>query len=235
MDGNPNSWNGGADRMPDWAPIDQRGVRAYFNATTEPYNVQASVAVADGKLFALWRTGDPELLKNSGAIENAPFKTGGALDLMIGTDPKADAKRKQPVAGDLRLLVTQVNNKTRAVLYRPVVPGTPESEKTVFSAPWHSISFDSVVDVSSRVQLVADGKGDFEIAVPLDLINLKPRDGMRISGDIGILRGDGAQTTQRVYSNNKATAIVSDVPSEAALTPELWGVWEFHSQFPSAR
>jgi hypothetical protein len=53
---------------------------------------------------------------------------------------------------------------------------------------------------------------------------------MRIRGDLGILRGDGHQTTQRVYWNNKATAIVSDTPSEAVLTPSLWGVWEFHGR-----
>ena len=33
------------------------------------------------------------------------------------------------------------------------------------------------------------------------------------------------QTTQRVYWNNKATAITADVPSEAELTPKLWGLW----------
>ena len=44
---------------------------------------------------------------------------------------------------------------------------------------------------------------------------------------IGLLRGDGAQTLQRVYWCNKATGITADVPSEAELTPRLWGVWEF--------
>ena len=44
---------------------------------------------------------------------------------------------------------------------------------------------------------------------------------------MGILRGNGRQTLQRVYWNNKATAIVTDVPSEAELTPALWGVWKF--------
>ena len=47
-----------------------------------------------------------------------------------------------------------------------------------------------------------------------------------IKGDIGILRGNGFQTLQRVYWNNKATAITADVPSEAELTPKLWGKWK---------
>jgi hypothetical protein len=32
---------------------------------------------------------------------------------------------------------------------------------------------------------------------------------------------------QRVYWSNKATGIPADVPSEAELTPQLWGRWEF--------
>ena len=212
-----------------WASIDQRGVAANFNSNSKPYNVQGAVILAGGKLFALWQTADPHLLENSGEIDLAPFKTGGALDLMIGTNPKAAPHRTQPVAGDLRLLVTQVKGKTKAVLYRAVVPGIPDQQKVPFSAPWHSITFDSVADVSDQVQLAADGKGNYEVAVPLALLGLNPQDGMKIKGDIGILRGDGTQTTQRVYWNNKATAIVSDVPSEAMLTPGLWGIWEVHS------
>jgi hypothetical protein len=214
----------------DWAPIDQRGVAAYFNSNSQPYDVQAAVTIADGKLFALWKTADPRLLRNSGEIDNAPFKTGGALDLMLGTDLNANPHRVQPVAGDLRLLVTQIKGKTKAMLYRAVVPGTPEIQKVQFSAPWHSTTLDSVTDVSDQVQLTPDNKGNYEIAVPLNLLGLHPRDGTRINGDIGILRGDGTQTIQRIYWNNKATAIVSDVPSEAMLTPGLWGVWEFHSK-----
>ena len=40
------------------------------------------------------------------------------------------------------------------------------------------------------------------------------------------LRGQNGATVARVYWSNKATAIVSDVPSEAALAPQNWGVIE---------
>ena len=50
---------------------------------------------------------------------------------------------------------------------------------------------------------------------------------MKIRGDIGILRGNGTETTARSYWSNKATAITADVPSEAALTPHLWGTIEW--------
>jgi hypothetical protein len=43
--------------------------------------------------------------------------------------------------------------------------------------------------------------------------------GLALRGDIGILRGNGFQTTQRVYWSNKAAGITADVPREAELTP----------------
>jgi hypothetical protein len=52
---------------------------------------------------------------------------------------------------------------------------------------------------------------------------------MALRGDIGVLRGDGDRTVQRAYWHNKATGLTSDVPSEAELTPQLWGRWEFRA------
>ncbi|MGB8356060.1 MAG: hypothetical protein WCD79_19330 [Chthoniobacteraceae bacterium] len=222
LDGNLTDW---ADAQ--FAPIDHRGVAAYFDAKTKPYDVSGAVTIAGGKLFAAWKTDDPKLLVNAGDVPNALFKTGGALDLMIGADANANPKRAGAARGDERLLVSQVGGKTRALLYRPVVPGTAEKDKVPFNAPWHGITMDQVADVSDQVELASDGSGNYEIAVPLTVLGLDPKPGMSIKGDIGILRGNGKQTTQRVYWTNKATAIVSDVPSEAELTPALWGTWEF--------
>lgn len=219
VDGKLDDWAGA-----QWATIDKRGVAAYFNSNSQPYNVTAAVAVAGDRLYAAFRTGDKDLLRNSGATANAPFKDGGALDLMIGADPQADPNRRAPAAGDERLLVTVVKGKTLALLYRAVVPGTREPVK--FSSPWRTITIDRVEDISQQVQL-AGSEGDYELSVPLALLGLKPAAGVSIKGDIGILRGNGFQTSQRVYWSNKATGIVADVPSEAELTPQLWGVWQF--------
>jgi len=222
VDGNLDDWG-----HAQWAPIDHRGTAAWFNSDAKPWDVDGAVAVANGKLYAAWKTGDPKLIQNAGDIPNALFKSGGALDLMIGADPTAKPNRPAPVAGDERLLVSLVGGKKRALLYRAVVAGTAEKDKVPFNAPWHGITLDRVDDVSDQVELAADKAGNYEIAVPLSVFGLKPQAGMRIKGDIGILRGDGKQTTQRIYWANKATAMVSDVPSEAELTPALWGTWEF--------
>ncbi|NNJ26684.1 hypothetical protein LzC2_27740 [Planctomycetes bacterium LzC2] len=225
VDGDLSDWP--ADTR--WAVIDRRGVKANFNSNARPYEADAAVCIADGALFAAYRTGQKDLLRNAGESPNSLFKTGGALDLMLaagaGNGPEDDPTAQRPVRqGDLRLLMTRVDGRTRAVLYRGVVPST--AEPVGFSSPWRTITLDEVTDISDRVTLADDGAGNFEVRVPLALLDWNPKPGETYRGDLGLLRGDGRQTVQRVYWSNKATAITSDVPSEAELQPSLWGRWQ---------
>jgi hypothetical protein len=50
---------------------------------------------------------------------------------------------------------------------------------------------------------------------------------MKIRGDIGFLRGPAGETIQRTYWHNKNTGLTADVPGEAMLTPQQWGLFEF--------
>ncbi len=227
VDGKLDDWAGA-----NWVDIDKSGVAAWFNSDSKPHNVTAALAVAGDRLYAAFRTDDADLLRNSGEMATAPFKTGGALDVMIGANPAADPKRAKAGEGDMRLLVTQVKGKTFAVLYRAVVPGT--KERVPFSSPWRTITLDRVDDVSDQVVLasssVKNAKGKvetafYEFSIPLATLGWKPQPGQTLRGDLGILRGDGTKTTHRVYWSNKATGITADVPSEAELTPKLWGKW----------
>ena len=218
VDGKLDDWKA------PWVDIDKSGVRAYFDSSSKPYNITGSLAVAGDRLFAAYRTETATMIENSGEIPTAMFKTGGALDLMIG--PMADPKRKEAGPGDMRLIVALVKGAPKAMLYRAVVTGTPDSAKVPFSSPWRTITFDQVEDISSKIQF-AKKDGNFEFSVPLAAIGIVPEPGLRIKGDIGILRGHDGQTTARVYWSNKATGITSDVPSEALLAPSLWGTLEF--------
>ena len=163
----------------------------------------------------------PDLLNNSGETPNALFKHGGCLDLMLATNPAAALGRTATVPGDQRLLITRVKRETRALLYRGKVPGT--KEPVAFSSPWRSISIDAVEDVSQSVTLATDNAGNYEISIPLATLHWPPQPGATYQADLGVLRGGNAQ---RVYWSNKATAITADVPSEAELTPRLWGRWK---------
>ncbi|HTU27653.1 MAG TPA: hypothetical protein VMF30_19740, partial [Pirellulales bacterium] len=213
-----------------WATIDRRGTAANFNSNSRPYNAAAAATISNGQLYLAWRTTEKDLLNNSGDTPNAPFKTGGCLDLMLATDPRAKAGRSESVPGDLRLLVTVVDKKPRAVLYRARVPEAGGATPVRFSSPWRTVTFDAVDDVSDAVLLAAGGDGNFEVSVPLARLGWQPKAGQSYRADLGVLRGDGHQTTQRVYWSNKATAITADVPSEAELTPRMWGVWQLTRQ-----
>ena len=213
VDGRFDDWQNA-----NWVDIDKNGGRY-------SYNISGAMAVYGDRLYVGYQTGNGALLKNSGEIATAPFKTGGALDLMIRTNPATE--KPTPVEGDLRLLVTVINNKRTALLYRAVVAGTRLTDKVPFSSPWRTITFDEVQDVSNQIEFASTKDGNFEIAVPLAILKLNPREGLTIKGDIGILRGDGFKTISRSYWHNKATTIVSDTPSEAELTPALWGTLTF--------
>jgi len=187
--------------------------------------IKAALVLSGDKLYAVWQTGDAAALTGGPGDFRQQFKHGGALDLMIGPDTGENGPRQVPIAGDQRLLVTQVNGKTRAVLYRMVAPDAPASDAATFDSPIGSVKFDQVVDVSDQIALSSDGSGGFQIAVPLALLKLKAEGGARLLGDLGLLRGDGSWTSRRTYWNNQDTGMVSDVPSEARLRPANWGVW----------
>lgn len=220
VDGRLSDWKGAA-----WINIDNRGVKAYFNSNSRPYNTMAAVAVTADKLYIAYQNVTAKL-QNSGEMPTAFFKTGDALDVMIGSNDKARPDRTLPVAGDMRLIVTTVKNKPVAMLYQAVLPGTKDADRVPFSSPSRTISFDKVEDVTAQIAF-AGINGNYEIAVPLKMLGLAPTPGITIKADIGVLRGYNGYTVSRIYWSNKAAGNTADVPSEAALTPNLWGNWSF--------
>src|SRR6185369_7986436 len=160
LDGKLEDWAG-----VQWAEIDARRTQS-GDWGSKLDRITGAVCISGDKLYAAFHTFDSNLLKNSGETWQTLFKHGGCLDLMIGTDEKADAKRGKPVAGDLRLLVTKVTDKKMAVLYRPV-DASVKGDKYPFTSPVSTIYMDKVEQVSDQVELAAGTNGDFEIAVPL--------------------------------------------------------------------
>ncbi len=179
-------------------------------ADGKPVAIEAALAVHGDRLFVAVRSFDHNLLSNGGEAATMLFKTGGAIDLMLAAN------------GNERLLVTRVQGRTAATLYRQEVAGTPTDRRVPFSSPTRTVWFDSVEDVSAAVAL-AGAKGLYEFSIPLAVLGLTAKAGASMSGDIGVLRGAQGVTTQRLYWSNQATSITADVPSEAMLTPQLWG------------
>jgi hypothetical protein len=232
LDGDLSKWD-----PKQFVVIDERS-KPVGNWGREKLQTLAALRVAGDRLCAAFKTGDSHALENSGSSIQNLFKTGGALDLMLATNPNSDPQRKSAAPGDIRLLVSLTRGKPVAVLYRPVATAGPKNS-ALFESPLRSVRFDDVEDVSRYLQLAkapdraptastngASG-GDFEFSIPLEVLGLKVTPGTTLRGDVGLLRGDGLRTTQRIYWSNKATGLVSDVPSEAELTPRLWGSVKF--------
>ncbi len=207
MDGKMDDWAGAS-----WVTVDTRANQQGDWGRSEA-KVQAALAISGDRLYAAYQTGDRDLLRNDGSNRPLLFKTGGALDVMLDAVP-----------GGERLLVTQAGGKTAAMLYQPRT-SNGKTSPFEFTSPQRTLKFDRVEDVSSQVTLASDGQGNYEVSVPLSLLGLTAQAGQTLRGDVGILRGNGFQTLQRVYWRNKATGLVSDIPSEAELTPQLWGTW----------
>jgi hypothetical protein len=185
------------------------------------------MAYDDALLYVCYETRRMGPLVNSGNQWDKLFKTGGAVDLHLGTDPEADPARQQPVAGDLRLLMTYMGDEPVAVIYRPVAPDAPKTEAWEVVSPVFRMAFDQVKRLDD-VRMARSGAGDnyvLEAAIPLGTLGLKVEPHQRLKMDWGVLMTDedGTQVLARTYWANKATAILSDAPSEAALHPDMWG------------
>jgi len=189
----------------------------------------------DQYLYVAWETHNMGPLANTGEQWDRLFKTGGSVDVQISVDGKSDPKRKAPVQGDKRILITDVKGRATAVLYDAVVTGTPVDKKWEAVSPIGKVSFDVVKKLDDALVSINGGAGKgyiVEAAIPLASIGFSPKDGDRIKLDWGILETDpsGNAVMRRTYWSNKATGIVADVPSEARLVPELWGTALIHDR-----
>ena len=65
-------------------------------------------------------------------------------------------------------------------------------------------------------------------SIPLDALGFHPIPGKTYRGDFGVVYSDKAGQTNvlRMHWSNKATGIISDLPSEAQIQPALWGRFE---------
>lgn len=175
-------------------------------------------------LYLAFRVFSPRgRMRNTGQDERLLFKTGDAVDVMLGPSPPKNN------ANNLRLLMSVIADRPTAVLYQKSVPGTAPGDRVPFSSPWRTITFDRVTRPAPvKVASGAIAGGYFvEAAVPWKALDVRPGAGLKLCGDVGVLFGDnnGTQTVSRQYWSNRATGLVNDVPGEAELTPDLWGTF----------
>ena len=152
-------------------------------------------------------------------------KTGSSVDFRIGADTDAEPGRAEPVAGDQRLVIAPFQGKLTAVLYRYVVPGA--TDRRSFSSLVGTVVVDAVQRVGGAELAAAEDETGYvlEAAIPLEDMGFQPQPGQNTNGDFGVIWSGpmGKRNAARCSWANKAAGIVSDLPSETRIHPDLWG------------
>ena len=190
------------------------------------YTARAALATDGTTLYLAYDVnGDSNPMVNGGKDYSLLFTTGDSVDLQLGTRADADPKRNDPVAGDLRLLISVVDGQPVAVLYRWKTTG--EKHPQTFSSPRRKYTVEDV-QVLTTAKIVINRRTDgyvVEAAVPLAALGFTPQPGKGYPCDLGVIFSDptGTNRAARVYWSNKATGLVNDVPGEIMANPNLWG------------
>lgn len=186
--------------------------------------VRSAAAWDENNLYLAWEVRDKTPWVN-GATEAAQMYIGGdTVDFQLGTNPKADPKRSDPVMGDLRLSIGNFQGKPTAVLFRKV---STEKKPKIFSSGVVKEYRMDYVDVLAGANITVKPQGQgyvVEAAIPLAVLGFKPTDGLALYGDFGATHGDtGNRTRLRSYWSNQHTGIVDDAVFELMMEPKNWG------------
>lgn len=187
-----------------------------------------SIGVDASNLYfrAAWRD-DRAPFANGGENPFELFKSGDTVELMLRT--KAARSAKGVREGDIRILFAPYCGKPIAVLYDYCAPSASPNEKVGFSSPWRTLTVDRV-RILDKVEVRVARNGcnlTLDASIPLPAIGFVPAS--ETKGDVGrvVSDADGKRALRREYWSNKNTAIMSDLPTEAGIDPDLWGTFRF--------
>ena len=214
IDGDLSDWGNAAN-----LPISKAGI---------PEKGNAKLAWDDEYLYAAFTVNDESPMLNTGRDFTRMFKTGDAVDILLSTSGN---KTEKAVSGDIRIVMSMMNQNPVAVLMKPVDKTAGADLSFVYSSPVMSVNFDRVeILKNADVNIKIEGMTYVvEAKIPLADIGLKPNEGMFITGDLGIITSDSMGTVNiaRIYHYTKNTELTSDLPQEASLYPNKWGIMKF--------
>lgn len=211
--------------------------------------LHGQVAVARDRLCVAFKSdalGDLARL-TADSEDPADLLTAGAgIEIALGTNPVAPADRRDPVAGDRRLILSVVNDRPVAVLYEAVAGEAADSLS--ITSTWRRATIQRVVNLSDQAQFAKSDRA-VEAAIPLAALGLDPKPGETVRADFGIRRrsyrvldksgqrtrvlpsfsvnGHDEQVLQRLDWHTPATGMVPDPAGAALFDPPLWGTWRF--------
>ncbi|MFW5923191.1 MAG: hypothetical protein ACOCSQ_02280 [Planctomycetota bacterium] len=195
--------------------------------TGSPRQAEARLAYDRENLYVLMTVEDESPWINSGKDPSRLFKTGDAVDVQLHAGKPVQDRTREPVEGDLRIVMAPMQEEEVAVLMAPVAPGADDDATETYTSPIMTKEFDRV-EVLNEITLAVEEKSEqytIEAAIPWAAIGLDIADVQTLEGDVGFIssNADGTENVARTYWSNKDTNLVNDLPSEAWLYPMNWG------------
>ena len=167
-------------------------------------------------LYIAWQVFDTTPLQNKGTFPPLAFKTGDSVNIYLAPDGAT--------TGGTRLLLTLLQGKPVAMVYRPDGPG---DKPYIFESPVRKSLCKYVAEESAITFQTQCNATDYLLSatIPWTVLGITPRAGMKLRGDLGILFGDdtGSLTARRVQWVDQETNVVNDVPTESEFSPARWG------------
>jgi len=162
---------------------------------------------------------DETPMVNNGESWQTPFITGDCVDLMLAVNPEADPDRRKAAPGDLRLLFTELRGEAMAVLYRQSVPGATNPVQMLAT---YIDDVRRLPEATPVIRRQADGY-TLTARIPLASLGLTTLP-QELRGDVGVVYGNatGRDRDQRLYYYNQDTGMISDLTTEARLSPNKW-------------
>ncbi len=195
----------------------------------EDASIRCAAAWDVQNLYLAWDVKDATPWTNGATDPAQLYLYGDTVNFQLATDPKADKKRTEAAAGDLRLSIGNFRGTATAVVYRRVA--TDKHPKTFSSGVVKEYVMESVLTLSdAKIDVKKRDKAyTVEAAIPLASLDLAPAEGLTLRGDFGATHGDaaGQRTRLRTFWNNQHTGIVDDAVFELKMEPGNWGVLEF--------
>jgi len=161
------------------------------------------------------------------------FKGGDCVDLQMGLFRSPENNPKDVKEGDVRILITLINEKPKLVIYRYKIPESEEKDKEVFASPIRSVTVDKVEILEKPDVMIRKFRNGYNVEGKIKWNeiwqNFKIKEGIKIPFDFGIIYSTptGESVSDRIYWSNKFPGTVSDLPSEVEIKPLLWGWCEF--------
>lgn len=194
---------------------------------SSPRRATARLAYDATNLYLLMDVADDSPWTNSGKDFSRLFKTGDAVDLQLHAGEPVERRGRDPVPGDLRIVMAPFGKGSAAVLMQPVDADAPDAAGQTYTSPIMTKRFDRVEILKEASVAVTTSTGQYtlEAAIPLEAIGLEAKPGQTIRGDLGFISSDAGGTVNvaRTYWSNEHTNLVNDLPSESWLYPESWG------------